>query len=1146
MNRTYLTYLLTITLSIVTLAIVAIEQSSNLLLLNDAPELVMYGLLTAFALYFSVQIGNVELSMAHVVGMIAFLAYPATASALILLVIFAGGLSGGFLMAVRSLLQPPSQRRVYANLNTLIFVTARVTISYFVATTVYLQANAPLPLNNPNTLAQLSDTILALMGFALVYIVIYTAIFALQIYTENFSVVETIRDSFAVIVVILVGTVPFAILAALAPPANESIVSFAIVIAGMMFSVFGLHAISRTTIRLQRQLDEMRALSRVSQALSGNLDVQALYEALYQNVKPLMNISHFKIVRYIEENKTIHYDYVIENGQLQTLKNKATDHDLIQRVILQRQPILLQDNVQDNALIQSLVAPSDLTSWLGVPMLLGNSVIGGLIVCSRNHERHFTPADQHLLTIIAGTASIAIENARLYEQKSQSAEQLTTLNKVATLLSGTLSPNEVIEAIVSSASAITDAHAVALYLTTVGTKNRVKYVKGAGLSEHFIGNPPQPELVDRYMNSSEGYTSYFPVVVENINTTGKNLALHATMVAEKKQAWVELPLNLVNNNFGVLTVFYDAPQSFSTERISMMEAFATQASQAINNAQTYAVTDEALEVRIEQLYALAAMGRMLSSTMDSQKVSEVVLNYASDATQASRGFVVLFNKDRDEVEFSANREYDPSLINMEVLSQGLNQYVIDTKQAMRSDDIRLETGYLPIVPNTRSVLIVPFMRLKTCLGLIRLESDETHAFSDGDVHFVTQIAYQAIIAMDNATLFQRISNARDSLQTILDGMEDGIMMISPDKTITLANPSITMLGLSTEELVKKTVESLVQDQNINFLNRIGFESQTDLDHIIDNFDNSTTWNDHFTHEYNILQSDGSRTYIKRLLIPVNNTDDNSQAGVLMVFYDKTEENQLAGARDALSQMIVHDLRSPLTAVTTSLTLLKSIRSDDPKTKMLIDKTTSASQQAIQKVLSRINSLLDVSKMESGNIELHVEPSELATIVDNVIIGLSPLAHDMNITLTNSVSEEIPLLNVDSDKVERVLQNLVDNALKYSPKNSQVIVRSKRPIDNPNVIQVDILDAGPGIPDDFKRSIFNRFAQIEGRSTVRDGVGLGLTFCRMVTEAHGGKIWVDDNPQGGSIFSITLPILEETRLKQQQEDVQGEIIPPLDV
>ncbi len=1106
-----------------TLSIVIITQSQSNPNLSDFPELVLYGLLTAFALYFSVQIRNGELSMAHVIGMIAFLAYPENVSNLILLIIFAGGLSGGFLMALRTLLQSPSERRVYANINTLVYVTARVTISYFVATTVYLYLNAPLPLNTPESLIQLTDTLAALLAFAGVYISIYTLIFALQIYAENHPVLETFRDNLAVITVILVVTVPFAILAALSPAPSESIVSFAIIVAGTMFSVFGLHAISRVTRRLQRQLDEMSSLSRLSQALSGSLNSQSTYETLYQQVKSLMGIQHFKIVRYPQDTHKLIYDFVIEDNKRVISIDKSDDYDLIQRVILKRQAILLRDNVQDNALLQGIVVPEKITSWLGVPLYAGNHVMGALIVSCYDNTRHFSSNDEHLFGVIAGTASIAIENARLYEQKSLRAEQLTTLNKVSTLLTQTLSPNEVIETVISSASTITDAHAVALYLNTVGTKNRLKFIKGAGLSQHFMEHPPQPQLLDYYAKTDDNLTLLQPIIVDNIHSVGQNIALHATLLAEKKQAWVELPLNLHNKDFGILVIYFDEPQTFTDEQIGMMSAFATQASQAINNAQTYTITDEALEVRIEQLYALAAMGRMLNALVDSQKICDVVLSYASDATQADRGFVVLMNKNQDRIAFTSVREYDTAYITMESLLQGLNEHVINNRQALRSDDVRMETGYLPIIPHTRSVLIVPFVQMKDCLGFIRLESNEPRSFSDGDAHFVSQIANQAIIAMDNASLFQRIRNTRDSLQTILDGMEEGIIMINPQKVVTIANPPITMLGLNPSKLMQKSITELLKNIDVALLKSLGFESETQFIEIVDNI-NTSQWRQQVAHEYSLTQPDGTQTYIKRLLIPVEDADDQSQLGVLMVFYNKTEEHQLAQARDSLSQMIVHDLRSPLTAVTTSLSLLKTIGSDDDKIKTIIDKTTSASQQAIQTVLSRINSLLDVSKMESEEIELHIEPAELATIVDNVIIELSPLAHDMNIQIKNVIPENLPLLYIDGSKVERVLQNLVDNALKYSPSDSGILIRAERFVDRSHLIRIDIVDSGPGIPENYKLSVFNRFTQVAKRDVIRGGVGLGLTFCRMVTEAHGGEIWVEDNPKGGSIFSLTLPLV----------------------
>jgi K+-sensing histidine kinase KdpD/PAS domain-containing protein len=1133
MKRTNFTYLLTITLIIITLTIVVVIQSNNTALLDNSPELIMYGLLTAFALYFSVQIMHSELSMAHVVGMMAFLAYPSDKSNLILLVIFIGGVSGGFLMALRAFLQPPSQRRVRANLNTLVYVTARVTVSYFVATTFYTQTGAPLPLNDAVSINSLTSIITALILFAMVYIGIYTAIFALQLYAEDYPVVAAFRNNMAVIIVILVATVPFAILAAVSPSADESIVTFAIVIAGTMFSTFGLHAISRVTLRLQKQLDEVRALSRISQALTSNLSLQSLYDALYLQIQPLMNIQNFKVILYSEESKQLTYGFVIRAKKKQVTQNSPDDdHNLIQRVIVTRQPIRLKDNVQDQALVKGLATPANLTSWLGVPLLSGNNVIGALVVSSYDDNRHFDTVDEHLLTIIASTASVSIENTRLYEQKSQRAEQLATLNKVATLLSGTLLSDDIIDIIISSASTVTDAHAVALYLPSAGTKNSLQFIKSAGLSDYFHNNPPQPQITELFSTSQTDTTQLEPIIIENIDNVGHDVNIRSYMVAEKKQAWVELPLILSNNNYGVIAVYYDEPQSVTAEQISVMEAFARQATQAINNAQTYAITDEALEVRIEQLYALAAMGRLLNATMNSEKTCRIVLNYAGDTTNAERGFVVLFCPNHRDVDLCSVREYDESLITLDSLSQGINGRVIETKQAFRCDDIRKETGYLPLVPNTRSLMIVPLMRGKDFLGLIRLESNSTRAFTDGDVHFVSQIANQAVIAMDNTSLFQRIRNTRDSLQTILDGMEDSILMINTDKIITIANPPITMLGLDPDDIIQQSIPDLLKNLTVDLLYRLGFASEQELMQVLNHLNNSNQWRNQLTHEYVLSAPDGIRTYIKRQLIPVRNGDDQSATGILMVFYNKTEEHQLAQARDSLSQMIVHDLRSPLTAVTTSLALLNSISSEDDKLKPIIDRTTSASNQAIQKVLSRINSLLDVSKMESGEIELSTAPAELATIVDNILIELSPLAHDMNITLKNNIPDNLPLLLIDSDKVERVLQNLVDNALKYSPRDSEVVLSaSPDNTDQSHHVRINIMDTGPGIPDKYKISIFNRYAQIEGRDIIRDGVGLGLTFCRMVTEAHGGKIWIEDNSEQGSIFSLTLPAIKQTKVEQ---------------
>ncbi len=218
-------------------------------------------------------------------------------------------------------------------------------------------------------------------------------------------------------------------------------------------------------------------------------------------------------------------------------------------------------------------------------------------------------------------------------------------------------------------------------------------------------------------------------------------------------------------------------------------------------------------------------------------------------------------------------------------------------------------------------------------------------------------------------------------------------------------------------------------------------------------------------------------------------------------------------------------------------LLRELVPKDNEFRPVVEKTTDASRRAIRKLLSRVDSLLDIAKMESGEFTIDREPAELATIADSVCVELSPLAHEMDVRVRTEIGDDLPLLNIDPDKVERALMNLVDNALKYSPSESQILIRASQINGQSNtspsaLVRLEVVDNGPGIPDDYKPRLFDRFVQIEGQRRVRRGVGLGLAFCKMVAEAHGGTIWVEDNPDGGSIFVMTLPVI---RLNALEED-----------
>ena len=273
--------------------------------------------------------------------------------------------------------------------------------------------------------------------------------------------------------------------------------------------------------------------------------------------------------------------------------------------------------------------------------------------------------------------------------------------------------------------------------------------------------------------------------------------------------------------------------------------------------------------------------------------------------------------------------------------------------------------------------------------------------------------------------------------------------------------------------------------------------------------------------------DSRSRFIERSGLPVLDAS-NHLIGWMLVLRDVTEERELQQLRNDLSNMIVHDLRSPLGGILGSLQMLEeNIQEKSPAS--IEQQALAISKRSTQKLLTLVNSLLDISKLTAGQVIIESSPDSLVTAIDSAIERVSSLALELGILIRKQVPADLPLVLIDEEKITRVLINLLDNALKYSPGGSQIIVAAERWSNGSdaksNLVCCTIQDSGPGIPPEFRESIFERFVQITSQPGRRRGTGLGLSFCRLAIEAHGGKIWVEDGPTGGSEFSFTLPVAE---------------------
>jgi signal transduction histidine kinase len=217
-------------------------------------------------------------------------------------------------------------------------------------------------------------------------------------------------------------------------------------------------------------------------------------------------------------------------------------------------------------------------------------------------------------------------------------------------------------------------------------------------------------------------------------------------------------------------------------------------------------------------------------------------------------------------------------------------------------------------------------------------------------------------------------------------------------------------------------------------------------------------------------------------------------------------------RDDLVHMIVHDLRSPLTVLIGRLDLAR-----EDATGALAEDLTEAFHSA-QHLEAMANTLLDVSRLEHGAMPLTLEPNDLTAMATMVVSGLSAMDPTAHISVD---SPTIVIAECDGGLVRRVLQNLVSNALKHSPRGGTVVVSVHA---DEARAQVRVTDSGPGVPESMRARIFQKFGAVGARKDqTYHSAGLGLAFCKLAVEAHGGSIGVTSAVSGGSVFRFDLPL-----------------------
>jgi signal transduction histidine kinase len=229
-----------------------------------------------------------------------------------------------------------------------------------------------------------------------------------------------------------------------------------------------------------------------------------------------------------------------------------------------------------------------------------------------------------------------------------------------------------------------------------------------------------------------------------------------------------------------------------------------------------------------------------------------------------------------------------------------------------------------------------------------------------------------------------------------------------------------------------------------------------------------------------------------------------------------------GALDEMKKDFIshvsHELKAPLASIRQVMHVLlqemPGTLNDQQKDLLRL------SYKSAERLSAMVGNLLDVSRMEAGTMEYEIGVHDLIPIIRGVAEEFEVQARDKGIRLLLECDQEPTYVDCDRERIAQVVGNLYENALKFSPSKSEIVTRVTRNTESGRV-QVSVVDSGPGIPDAHKNKIFLKFHQVKRGKLTGQGVGLGLTICKTIIAAHHGDIWVEDNPNGGSIFSFSL-------------------------
>jgi PAS domain S-box-containing protein len=514
----------------------------------------------------------------------------------------------------------------------------------------------------------------------------------------------------------------------------------------------------------------------------------------------------------------------------------------------------------------------------------------------------------------------------------------------------------------------------------------------------------------------------------------------------------------------------------------------------------------AMQKRLRELTFLHETSLVLAATLDLDSVLRSLLAQVRDYFQVEATSVALLDEDAGELVFRvAVGEAAEEVTGLRMPSDlGIVGWVAQSGEPLLVPETRANGRFYAGVDEstgfeTRVLLAVPIKAHDRTIGVIEAINPTDRAFDKDAQRLLLSVADLAAVAIQNAELYERARQAERRYESLFDEGSDPVMVLDLDgRILDINRRAVEVFESSRDQVIGEALSDL-----------LGIPTETCQEAI------RQVLEGHSPVSEVKLQSGEDVCTLETHMAKI---DYGGREAIQWLGHDVSERVALEKMRADLTHMVVHDLRNPLGSIMGSLQLIHTAFVEHDET-LPINKLLSVAMRSGQKLYLLIDSLLDLGRLETGETELSKASVNVNALVQEAVEQIQPFALSRQQNLSTYVASEVDEVSADRDLTLRVLTNLLDNAVKFTPRSGHITLSVER-------VEAELLftvaDDGIGIPPEYRQRIFERFARLENADGVR-GTGLGLAFCKLAVEAHRGRIWVESEVDRGSQFKFTLPL-----------------------